>query len=165
MICGIDPGLKGGIAFLDRGIVLANRTPILKTKVKKKAKTYLDVGSIVALLLQNKPSHIYIEKQQAMPRQGVASTFMTGFGYGIYLGIFITLGIKYTEVSPSKWKKDLHVTSDKDQARERATQIFPNAAEMWSLKCEDGVAEAAMIAYWGAKFHMDQSDQYEQAPH
>ena len=84
---------------------------------------------------------------------------MTGFGYGIYLGILITLGIDYTQVPPQKWKKDLHVSKNKDEARERATQLFPSAAEMWSLKCEDGVAEAAMIAYWGAKFHMDQTDQ------
>lgn len=159
MICGIDPGLNGGIAFLRDGIVSAERTPILKHKIKGKTKRFLDVGTIVGLLQMNKPSHIYIEKQQAMPGQGVSSTFMTGFGYGIYLGIFITLDIPYTQVASVKWKKDLDVPSDKNLSRQKATDIFPHASELWSLKCEDGVAEAAMIAHWGAKSQMDQTAQ------
>lgn len=145
MICGIDPGLNGGIAFLSDGIVIAERTPVITYKKKK----YLDVGSIVAILQKQEPSHIFIEKQQAMPRQGVASTFRTGFGYGIYIGLFIALGFKYTEVSPRTWKKELGVTSNKDEARARATEIFPHAARLWQKKVEDGVAEAAMIAHYG----------------
>ena len=147
MICGIDPGLNGGIAFLSDGIVIADRTPVLTFQKKK----YLNVGNIVALLQKHEPSHIYIEKQQAMPRQGVSSTFRTGFGYGIYIGTFIALGFEYTEVPPRTWKKALGVTSDKDQARARATEIFPHAASLWQKKVEDGVAEAAMIAHWGSE--------------
>ena len=58
MICGIDPGLNGGIAFLSDGIVIADRTPVLTFQKKK----YLNVGNIVALLQKHEPSHIYEEE-------------------------------------------------------------------------------------------------------
>lgn len=154
MICGIDPGLTGGIAFLSDGVVIAERTPVIKIAKKK----YLDVASIVAMLQKHEPHHIYIEKQQAMPGQGVASTFRTGLGYGVYLGLFVALGLEYTEVIPRLWKKELNVPSDKNLSRARATEMFPHASSQWSLKCEDGVAEAAMIAAFGANRRMDQSD-------
>ena len=76
---------------------------------------------------------------------------MTGLGYGIYLGLIISRGISYTEVPPIKWKKELGVTADKDEARKRASELMPSASDLWKLKCEDGVAEAALLAYYGIK--------------
>ena len=38
----------------------------------------------------------------------------------------------------------------KNAARKRASEILPAASELWQLKCDDGLAEAALIAYWGA---------------
>ena len=84
-----------------------------------------------------------------MPRQGVASTFRTGFGYGVYLGLIIALGIKHTEVTARQWKKDLCVPADKNMARGIATELYPHASSQWKLKCEDGVAESTLIAHWG----------------
>ena len=145
MICGIDPGLTGGIAFVANDTVLAYRTPVLKISKKR----YIDIWSAMTMIKDHKPSHIFIEKQQAMPRQGVASTFKTGFGYGVYIGILHALGYSYTVVIPRKWKSDLGVPSDKDLARQRATDLMPMGESSWSRKCEDGVAEASLIAYWG----------------
>lgn len=161
MICGIDPGLSGGIAFIHDGLVIAHRAPVRKFKMNKKERKYLDVGTIASWLEKHEPSHIFIEKQQAMPGQGVSSTFMTGLGYGIYIGMFISLGFNYTEVTPRQWKKDLEVPKDKNLARARATELYPHASDYWRLKCEDGVAEATMIAHWGieAMCRMGQSDQ------
>jgi len=157
--CGIDPGLTGGIAFLHKGLLVADRVPVRKFKMNKKERKYLDVGTIVAMLEKHKPDHIFIEKQQAMPGQGVSSTFMTGLGYGIYIGMFISLGYDYTEVSPRQWKKDLDVPKDKNLSRERASELYPHASHFWKLKCEDGVAEAAMIAHWGAMSQMGQTSE------
>ena len=147
MICGIDPGLTGGISFIHNDEIIAERIPVLTIKKKK----FLDLVKIINRLDLYKPERVFIEKQQAMPGQGVSSTFRTGFNYGIYLGTFVSLGIGYTEVSPRKWKGDLGVSSNKDEARQRATELMPSAANNWLLKCEDGVAEAAMIAYWGCQ--------------
>ena len=146
MICGIDPGLIGGIAFVANDTVLAYRTPVLKVSKKR----YIDIWSAMTMIKNHKPSHIFIEKQQAMPRQGLSSTFQTGFGYGVYIGMIVALGIPYSEVSPRLWKRDYGLSSDKDESRQRATELMPDGQKFWSLKCEDGVAEAALIARWGA---------------
>jgi len=145
IVCGIDPGLTGGITFIHGDEVSAHRTPVVTVKKKK----LLNLVRIVDYLQLFEPDIVYIEKQQSMPRQGVASTFKTGLNYGLYLGLFVALDIKYVEVRAAKWKKDLNVSSDKDLARARASYLLPQASHCWELKCEDGVAESALIAYWG----------------
>ena len=112
-VCGIDPGLTGGITFIEGEEVSAERTPVTTIAGKK----YLDLTKIVNRLVIYKPKMVYIEKQQAMPRQGVSSTFKTGFNYGLYLGLFTALNIDYKQVSSRKWKKDLNISADKDLAR------------------------------------------------
>lgn len=163
IICGIDPGITGGISFIqDNNSVIAERVPICSFNIGKKKKTFLDLAKIINRIEAYKPSVIFIEKQQAMPNQGVSSTFKTGFNYGLYIGTFASQGYSYLEVFPRKWKSDLQVSADKNQARQRASELMPMAKESWRLKCEDGVAESAMIAYWGinysteAKNHKDQ---------
>jgi len=145
IVCGIDPGLTGGITFIHGDEVAAYRTPVVTVKNKK----LLNLVRIVDYLKVFHPDIVYIEKQQSMPRQGVASTFKTGLNYGLYLGLFVALDIEYVEVRAAKWKKDLNVSSDKDLARARADYLLPQASHCWELKCEDGVAESALIAYWG----------------
>ncbi|OUU63114.1 MAG: hypothetical protein CBC24_09085 [Candidatus Pelagibacter sp. TMED64] len=152
-ILGIDPGLSGGIALIDQkeGKVSAVKTPIYTYKKPntRSNKKYLDMFSIVKLLIDWNPDHAFIEKQQPYPKQGLTSTFITGLGYGIYLGLIVCRGIPYTEVSPTVWKKALGVSADKDEARKRASELMPNASHLWQYKNEDGVAEAALLAYYG----------------
>lgn len=144
-ICGIDPGLTGGIAFYNGLELHAQRVPTAKIANKK----ILDMEGIIKLLVLFEPDFVFIEQQQPMPRQGVSSTFKTGFNYGLYIGILQALGYSYQVVTPRRWKLDLDVPADKDIAREIATKLMPQGQGSWSLKCEDGVAEAALISYWG----------------
>jgi len=149
IVCGIDPGLNGGIAFIGGDNSSCHRVPVETYTIGGKRRKYIDLVSVVEMLQDKKPDIVYIEKQQAMPGQGVSSTFKTGFGFGLYLGVLVALGLKYKQVSPRKWKGDLDVSKDKDLARLKATKLMPELADSWQLKCEDGVAEAALIAYWG----------------
>ena len=152
-ILGIDPGLKGGIAFINTDkkmqTIDAIRTPIYVYKKSNKTKRFLDVLAILNHIIDFKPDHAFIEKQQPYPKQGLSSTFMTGLGYGIYLGLLITQGVSYTEVAPTKWKKTLGISADKDEARKRASELMPRASNLWKMKSDDGVAEAALLAYYG----------------
>ncbi|MFS9669006.1 hypothetical protein, partial [Klebsiella pneumoniae] len=54
-----------------------------------------------------------------------------------------------TPVKPTVWKSSLQVPRDKNQARARATQLFPSAAAQVARVKDDGRAEAALIAFWG----------------
>ena len=153
VICGIDPGLTGGITFMSDRHLVCKPVPIETYVINKKKRKFLDAVSICDLFQEYSPSTIFIEKQQSMPSQGVVSTFRTGFGYGLYIGLIVGSGNKFVEVRPQAWKKDLGVTSDKDQARMKATELMPDASECWGKKSQDGIAESALIAYWGMNYY------------
>ena len=154
IVCGIDPGLNGAVSFIhsDSKYIQAEKAPVFKVNIGKKQKRFLDMWSLNSILADQKPEHVFIEKQQAMPQQGLASTFATGMGYGVYLGMLVAIGLPYTEVVPRKWKSDLNCTSDKDATRKRASELMPQGSHLWQLKTYDGLAEASLIAYWGMNF-------------
>ena len=100
IICGIDPGLSGGIAFY-RNVsydLYAEKVPTYKLETKTKTKRFLDLWQLLTILNDHDPDHVFIEKQQPMPNQGLVSTFATGMGYGAYLGLLVATGYSYTEV-------------------------------------------------------------------
>ena len=156
IILGIDPGLSGGLAFrYSNGDIEVEYPPIFKEKVagkKNKNRRHIDPKGLGTLLRKYSLKHAFIEKQQAMPKQGVSSTFRTGLGYGIYIGILATLLIPFTEIRARIWKQDMVVPADKDGALLRASELMPKYVNLWPLKKDNGVAEAALIALWGERF-------------
>lgn len=151
IICGIDPGLSGGLSFInsENNKVEAEKAPVFKVDLGKKKKRFLDMWTLLAMLDDQQPTHVFIEKQQPMPKQGLVSTFATGMGYGVYLGMLVASGIPYTEVMSRKWKSDLKCPSDKDASRKRASELMPQGHHLWQNKSDDGLAEASLVAYWG----------------
>ena len=88
MICGIDPGLSGGIAFLGNNHLEVLPMPISTLVIANKKRRYIDILSLCNIFIaRNTADYCFIEKQQAMPNQGLSSTFKTGLGYGILLGV------------------------------------------------------------------------------
>ncbi len=156
LILGIDPGLSGGLALLQAGeVVKAVNTPTVTiTRSRGEKRRELAIGDIYFTILAWDPDIVIIESQQAMPKQGVSSTFATGKNYGILLGILTAVGQPYEVIRPQAWKKALGVTSDKQTAFDKADEIFPGAGlQFWPRKKDDGVCEAALIAHYGALKH------------
>ena len=52
-------------------------------------------------------------------------------------------------VQPIAWKRALKLSRDKELSRLRASQLYPEDAEQWRLKGDDGKAEACLIAHYG----------------
>jgi len=152
-IVGIDPGLTGAVAirFLDGHITIED-TPT--TQVKKaggKIGTEYLPREMANILQNLKPSttHIYIENVHSMPKQGVASTFTFGKGFGIWIGIIAAFGLPVTFATPQRWKKYImQGTYDKDAARIRAQQLYPAMMPMLKLKKHIGRADALMIMHY-----------------
>jgi hypothetical protein len=67
--------------------------------------------------------------------------------FGVWLGILGALGLAHTRIRPSVWKRHLGLTSDKEQARLRAMQLFPGAD--LRHKRDHGRAEALLLAWYG----------------
>jgi hypothetical protein len=93
-----------------------------------------------------------IDPKTGVRRQmGAASMLSFGRGGGLIEMALCAKGISLTLVPAATWKKAVSCPTGKDGARARATQQFPLWAEQFKLKKNDGVAEAAMIALYGAR--------------
>lgn len=156
MIIGIDPGQTGGIAFIRDGVCLhLYDTPTEAIKKGKGIKNeYLPahMAEILKTYGTTTSTHCYLEKVGAMPGQGVTSMFNFGKGYGLWIGILAALGIPYTLVTPQAWKKEImQGVGDKDAARGRAQQLFPDMTHQLSRKKDIGRADALLIAEYGRR--------------
>ena len=139
-IVGIDPGLKGALAFLtfDGELVAVEDMPTLGKDVNAFMLTNLIVG-------YGPVKHAIVERAQSMPKQGIAGAFNYGTGYGKILGVLAALHIPTVDYSTA-WKVRARLSKDKNLSRKRATQRWPEMAEDFSLVKHDGRAEAALMA-------------------
>ncbi|KKM76262.1 hypothetical protein LCGC14_1382060 [marine sediment metagenome] len=147
-IVGIDPGLGGAVAFIMRDdLAVVDDVPVIQVGKKRE----YNAPEMAEILRCWSPDHVYIEKVHSMPKQGVASSFNFGKGFGLWLGIVATLGIPYTLVTPQRWKGKMldGQRRGKGDARLRATQLFPELASSLTRVKDDGRAEALLIAAYG----------------
>ncbi len=150
---GIDPGISGAVALLhpDDSARFWD-TPSIKSGGKRE----YDGARMHEILVEAQPPmgvvlHAYVERAQAMPKQGVTSTFNYGKGYGLWLGLLIGLGIPYTLVSPRTWRKVMmpDMAKDKGASLLRAKQLFPAVRRYLQLVKDHDKAEALLIAAYG----------------
>jgi hypothetical protein len=84
----------------------------------------LDCKEIISLIRD--ANIIYLEKQQAMSKQGVTSTFTTGMNYGILQGIIAALEIPVIITSSQKWKAKYSLkTGNKEDVLAVASRLYP----------------------------------------
>ena len=145
---GIDPGASGAIVILDDGVPIEwTAMPTYKvgksTRVNASELTYfLDHGVHV--------DHVYIEDVHAMPGQGVSSMFNFGHSCGTVMGVIGVLGYAHTMVTPQKWKKAAGlIGTDKEAARARAIQLWPQWRALDTKGKGQALADAALIARFG----------------
>jgi len=153
MILAIDPGAKGALAFFrpEQGTLELIDTPTVEVKRGQKLKTEISPQMLAAIIRARNPSIAILEIVGAMPGQGVSSMFQFGRGVGMLEGILSALDIPVTYISPQGWQKAVNARSGKDGNRQRAAELFRAYAHMFSRKKDDGRADAALMAWWGAQ--------------
>jgi crossover junction endodeoxyribonuclease RuvC len=153
---GIDPGLSGAIAAINAGSLEALElidTPV----VVSEGKRMYDIGGMADAIRHMSlfgDAVVILEQAQAMPGQGVTSTFATGRGFGIWEGVLSALDVPYRTVRPSVWVKHvLAGTTGEGKARsiQFALRMFPGAeiTPKGSRKPRDGRSDALCLAYYG----------------
>lgn len=150
---GIDPGLSGALAFFDpvSNDLQVMDMPTHTITVNAKKKRRLDLNSldvIFSSMLAVKTTIAVIENVNAMPKQGVTSSFNFGFTAGALNAFLAAKRIPFVSVAPATWKKIMRVTSDKDATRREASRLMPMHADKWRQVKDDGRAEAALLAYY-----------------
>jgi crossover junction endodeoxyribonuclease RuvC len=93
----------------------------------------------------------WVEQVATRPGEGAVGAFSFGKSYGLVLGVLAAHFIKIEHVTPASWKTALKVKGDKDVSRQRASALFPTYSGLWARVRDDGRAEAALIAYYGAQ--------------
>lgn len=156
LFIGIDPGLSGALAFRSGEEMDVLSMPTLTITKAKGHRRILDI-TVLANIIDDKTKNaarvsVFIERVSAMPKQGVASMFAFGESYGAIKGIVAANFLPMTLVTPVTWKAKLKVSRNKDDARYRASQLMPRFAHLWSRRSDDGMAEAALIAFYGQNF-------------
>ncbi len=145
---GIDPGLSGAVAALDTATGALLWVEDMPTMPATKGKADVSAPLLADLLRGEIVTLAAVEAVHSMPRQGVASAFRFGQGYGTVIGVLGTLGSPVRYVTPQAWKRDMRVTADKGTARTRAAELWPAHAHLFARVKDDGRAEAALIARW-----------------
>lgn len=156
LFIGIDPGLSGALAFRSGEEMDVLPIPTLTITKSKGTRRVIDLTAL-ANIVDDKTKNaarvsVFIERVSAMPKQGVASMFAFGEAYGAIKGIVAANFLPMTLVTPVTWKAKLKVSKNKDDARYRASQLMPSFAHFWSRRRDDGLAEAALIAFYGQNF-------------
>lgn len=147
VIIGIDPGCSGAVAVLDCDGQYINHLlmPVMKVGSGNRVN-----GAALAAFLRDHiklGAHAYLERVGAMPGQGVTSMFTFGHAAGVAEGILQGLSIPYTLVTPQSWKKTAGlIGKDKDAARTRAIQLYPDLRVLDLKGKGQAVADALLIA-------------------
>src|SRR6516165_8192110 len=83
-VLGVDPGISGGLAIVEitdgaaPALVGCIDIPVVGTGAKER----VDVAAIRNFIERHKPTRVFIERAQAMRKQGVSSAFKYGRAVG-----------------------------------------------------------------------------------
>lgn len=147
-VLGIDPGCSGALVLVtEQGGYIDH---LAMPTIKVGAKSRVNGAAVAAWLRQYGIAHAYLEQVGAMPGQGTASMFTFGHAAGVAEGILQGLGVPYTLVTPQAWKKSAGlIGSDKDAARSRAIQLYPELRALDAKAKGQAIADALLIARFG----------------
>lgn len=148
LILGCDPGKAGALA-------LVTTSGELHDVIDMPDATGAALGAhLRGFLEDHQPLTItaaWVEQVHAMPKQGVTSVWTFAANYGAILAALGALGVRVELVTPNVWKKAMRCTADKNLARQRACERWPESAGLFKRVKDDGRAEAALVAEYGRR--------------
>lgn len=146
----IDPGLSGAVGVLRDGAFLAVEDMPTVAKGSGSVKSEVDPAGLISLLRRlapaDEPVAVALERVNAMPGQGVSSTFSLGDSFGCARSAVAACRFELVYVTPAQWKKHYSITNDKEVSRALAVRMFPEAP--LNLKKHSDRAEALLMARW-----------------
>lgn len=172
---GIDNGLSGAVVSINQDTTLTSYadTPTIdmkKGKGKKQEFVVREMRKCLVDIITNTSAEIWVilEAAQAMPKQGLSSTFTTGRGAGLWEGLVVGLDLKYDIIHPKTWTKtvlhDLPAGDPKRRSMIKSQRIFPNlplTKPNGTVLSMDGRSDAALLAYYGWMMHHNYNDMHE----
>jgi crossover junction endodeoxyribonuclease RuvC len=159
IVLGIDPGLTGALAVVSREgsdgrvrLVSVIDVPIIGEDAKREVSP-----TVLTFIQNNAPNAAYIERANWRPGQQAMAGFLYG---GIYLSLRLAVRgclVPLTSIESRAWKRAHDMPSRtedeqrqaKEDSRQRALHLFPEASESFGRVMDHNRAEASLIAYYG----------------
>lgn len=153
-IIGIDPGVSGGIAWIDDDRASAAKMPA----------TPVDLVDLLRGLKVAGFDVVYMEKVQRgglnrskegdgdkERKMGAKSAFTFGHSVGVVVGVLAALGFRVELVTPQEWQRAMSCLTggDKNVSKAAAQRIFPG----FEGKITHANADALLIAEHGRRVH------------
>lgn len=148
MILGIDPGLKGALAWLsdDGDLIDAQRIPGVKIGSKR---SYSGAALAEMMHAHGEPRIVVVEKTAARPGMGAASMHSLGRSLGALEGLCWALGYPLALVPPATWKRAVMPGGASEAvAAAMVAERYPALAKKMQVKANWGMADALLMAEW-----------------
>lgn len=156
-ILGVDPGAAGALALLngdDGRLVEVRDMPVHQVTIGKTKRKRVDLHGLVDIVRSWALCYgprAFVEEVHSSPMDGPVGAFAFGEAFGAVKTAIAGANIPMVLVRPQEWKTHHRlIGKDKDDSRRLASQLLPAAASNWARKMDDGRAEAALIALYGA---------------
>ena len=159
---GVDPGLKGAIAFIRPGAYGAIPIPLLPSGPKAKGRYDLVEIRAWFVLRQAEHSDVFVTVEQSGPipprvRAGTLAQYGRGAQEG-WLWLLTALRISHQAVRPQSWQKIMHAGTGGQDTKQKsilaAQRLFPDACLRRTARSrvdDDGMAEALLLAEYGRR--------------
>ena len=146
---GIDPGRKGGIAYIYDDGYDSYFMPDTTSGIYKLLSQLADPAPWTTCI---------IEQVQVMGKSfGAKAALSYGQHYGEIIGILTALEVKVVEARPAIWKKAMGLTKEKDDSIALCERLFPDVNLLPTQRCtkpSDGMAEAVLLAEYGRRMNL-----------
>lgn len=160
VVIGIDPGKSGAVVALDMqrrpvdAWITRDAFTVAAGKTKRAYAEGLMRRALEEIHGRRGIALAILEKQQAMPGQGVSSTFQTGLGFGLWRGVLA--GIPTKIVHPRTWQKEICRDLPGDTKKRAILACFHQLPDLdltpgRRKKPFDGLADAGCLALYGLK--------------
>lgn len=156
IICGIDPGKSGGVALLRSPAQGVHEDALVEIFVMPDIQEF--ASRMQWLAAEEAGSHVFIEKAQSFPGQGISSAFNYGCHFGELCGVLWSCGLSHTLVSPKTWTKVIHSGTRDDEPKKRTLEamrrLFPKVSLLATAKSKvphPGLYDALAIAEYGRR--------------
>jgi hypothetical protein len=158
-VLGIDIGVTGGVAVLTASgdLISVHEMPCLHDGPKKRRT--INAPLLASIIYASHASRAFVELVGPRPNEGVVGAFAFGDSKGCIRGVLAGAAIPVIWITPPSWKRAVGIAPGKDgakdAARAQAIARWPDKAELFRHKNDDGLAEAALIGIAGLLTYQD----------
>ena len=152
MILGVDIGVQGALALITPAGELIDVWDMPCLEDGPKHRRTVNAPLLAELVYKSHATEAYVEHVGPRPMEGAVGAFAFGDSKGVVRGVLAAAAISTVFITPPVWKRAVGIPPGKDMkdmARSEAIRRWPGQAGQFKRQCDDGRAEAALIAVAG----------------